>query len=344
MLLGERGGWPGFMACPSSLLRRAGYVRLCPTLTSGCSMGPLRSASAEARKPPPSRNASPRLRPKISLGQHFLNDANIARKIVQAVDACAPETLIELGAGTGALTLPLWDKYPDMMAWEVDRRAIEILRGRLTEQRAQLLGAEAAVNAATSELVQHRDALRVNWSQAFATERQRRGRPFITVVGNLPYNIVSQILFGCLESTDVIRHAVFMVQREVAERITAPPRCKDYGVLSVIAQLYSQPRILFPVPRTVFSPVPNVDSAVMRFDFVEPAAVTGLSCLHTAAAVRRVVKLAFHQRRKKLRNNLDADALHEAWADRRAEELSPTEFVELARMLLATEKKRSARQ
>ena len=319
------------------MLECAGYLRLRSTLTSWRSLGPLRSASTEAGKPPPSRNSPQRLRPKISLGQHFLNDANIARKIVQAVEACAPETLIELGAGTGALTLPLWDKYPGMMAWEVDRRAIEILRGRLAEQRAWLLGPEAAVNAATSERVQHRDALLVNWSQAFAAERQRRGRPFITVVGNLPYNIVSQILFACLESTDVIRHAVFMVQREVAERITAPPRCKDYGVLSVIAQLYSQPRILFPVPRAVFSPVPNVDSVVMRFDFVEPSAVTGLACLHTAAAVRRVVKLAFHQRRKKLRNNLDADALREAWADRRAEELSPAEFVELARMLLAKE-------
>lgn len=287
------------------------------------------------------------LRPKQSLGQNFLVDANIVAKIVAAVRECAAPSgdgdgdgggavyqpcVVEVGPGTGALTLPLLDAFPSMTALEIDQRAVQHLRA--LRPRAD---------------IRHCDVRDVDWlREHFGGEDAAAAaqRAPLTIVGNLPYNIVSQVLFSCFAAATAttcrgggggrVRHALFMMQYEVAQRIVSPPRCKHYGILSVMAQLCCTPRILFRVPPTVFRPRPDVTSAMVRFDFRSSdelervyAALGGTD----RDAVRRVVRSAFQQRRKTLRNALARRDLPERWASRRAEELTPQEFVELTRFL-----------
>lgn len=251
------------------------------------------------------------LRPIQSLGQNFLQDPNIVRKIVEAVRAPADAHVVEIGPGEGALTASLADRYATFTAIEIDERAVGLLRERIP-------GLD----------VRHRDILEVDWGELAA----EKGAP-IYVVGNLPYNITSQILFGILEAGDVVAEAVLMMQREVAERLVAKPRTKAYGILSVQTQIFADPELLFTVSPNVFYPRPDVSSAVVR--------VTIKPEIRAAdhAFVREVVRTAFNQRRKTLRNSLSpwtrerSIALPDGREKQRAEELSPEEFVELARYL-----------
>jgi len=276
-----------------------------------------------------------RIRPKQSLGQNFLRDEAVAAAIVRsfaaAVRACRPAGddgedgggvhVVELGAGTGALTRRLVDLFPAMTAVEIDGRAVAALRAGLPGLR-----------------VVQADVLALDWAASVAslaaTPAGGGVRRPLAVVGNLPYNIVSQILLSLLETrADVVATATVMVQKEVADRLVAPPRCKAYGILSVVAQLYAAPTVLFGVPPSAFYPVPDVQSAMVRLDVrAEPVGVAGV--VHDRSAVRRVVRAAFQQRRKTLRNSLKGltggAPLGERWASRRPEELSPPEFVELA--------------
>lgn len=254
------------------------------------------------------------LRPKQSLGQNFLRDQNIVRKIVDAVRAPDDAHVIEIGPGTGALTGRLLERFERFTAVEIDERAVVLLR----REYAQLD-------------VRHQDILEVDWG-ALANEK---GGP-IYVVGNLPYNITSQVLFGLMEADDGVREAVVMMQYEVAQRLVAEPRTKEYGILSVQVQLYSRPELLFKVSPNVFYPRPDVTSAVVRLDF------SGRSdALDTVDRefLTHVIRSAFNQRRKTLRNSLsnwtraENIPLPDAFKKRRAEELEPAEFVELARYL-----------
>lgn len=250
------------------------------------------------------------LRPKKSLGQHFLTDDNIIEKIAEAIPAGEGDRVIEIGPGTGALTGALVERFDDLVAVELDQRAIEVL-----EQKFD--GLE----------IYHENVLDADWSKLST------GKSSTHVVGNLPYYITSQILFSLLENRSVMADALLMMQKEVAERIVANIRTKDYGILSVQTQLFATPEILFPVSRHCFSPQPNVESAVLKLTFDKGA----LAC--SDDHLKTVVRTAFNQRRKKLSNALkpivSKDRLPEGFDfDKRAEAWEPSEYEKLTARLV----------
>jgi 16S rRNA (adenine1518-N6/adenine1519-N6)-dimethyltransferase len=249
------------------------------------------------------------LEPRKSLGQNFLTDPNTARKIIASLTAPDTAPVIEIGPGTGALTEILTERYRRFIAIEVDERAVALLRASHPDVE-----------------VFHQDVLEVGWEALYERIQDK-----MYVIGNLPYYITSQILFKLLDARQYLEEAVVMMQLEVAERLVAEPRTKAYGILSVILQLYTEPEILFKVSRNVFHPKPDVTSAVVRLKFVS----RGVTDEVDYDWMRTVVRTAFNQRRKTLRNSLsaltaDGPPLPDTWAGRRAEELSPEEFVELA--------------
>ncbi len=255
--------------------------------------------------------------PRRSLGQHFLRDPNVARKIVAALQAPEGAHVVEIGPGEGALTDFLQDRFATFTAVEIDRRAAAFLRDARPEID-----------------VRQMDVLDVDW-RALAREKAAP----VCVVGNLPYNITSPILFNLLDARDVVQEIVVTMQREVAERLVAVPRTKAYGILSVLCQALAHPEILFRVSPHVFYPRPAVTSAVVRLTFSgKEEAPEGVDM----AFFRSVVRTAFNRRRKTLRNGLErwtkgatAIALPEGMDARRPEELTPEEFVALARYLKA---------
>ena len=237
------------------------------------------------------------IRPKKSLGQHFLTDTNMIHKIADAVEAGPGDRIIEIGPGTGTLTEALVERFEDVVAVEIDQRAVEVLEENFPDLK-----------------VIHMNVLEVDF------EELSIGKEKTHVVGNLPYYITSQILFLLLENRTLLADALLMMQKEVAERIVADIRTKDYGILSVQTQLMSTPEILFDVPRQVFNPQPNVDSAMLRLTFDKGP----LAC--SDENLKTVVRTAFNQRRKKLSNalkpvvskdnqpeNFDFDKRAEAW-------------------------------
>lgn len=245
------------------------------------------------------------IKPKKSLGQHFLTDQNIIEKIADAIPAKATDRVIEIGPGTGALTASLLERFDDVLAVELDQRAIEVL-----EQEFPGL------------TIHHKNVLDLDWP-ALSLGKQRTH-----VVGNLPYYITSQILFGLLENRKYLSDALLMMQKEVAERLVAEIRTKDYGILSVQTQLMSTPEILFPVSRHCFSPQPNVESAIVKVTFDQGP----LDC--SDKHLKTVVRTAFNQRRKKLSNALKPlikkDQLPQGFDfDKRAEAWKPAEYEKL---------------
>jgi 16S rRNA (adenine1518-N6/adenine1519-N6)-dimethyltransferase len=242
------------------------------------------------------------VRPKKHLGQHFLKDENIARKII----ACLPDkniNLLEIGPGTGILTKYLLNnKNFNSFFLEVDEESIKFLYITFPEIRERLI---------------HADVLDYNLSEMPS--------PF-TVIGNFPYNISSQILFKVVEYRDIIPEVIGMFQKEVAERIASPPGSKKYGILSVILQAYYDIDYLFTVSSHVFFPPPRVQSGVIRLRRNN----TGkLDCEEDLFF--RIVKTAFNQRRKTLRNALKSLGMPgkgvESLMDKRAEQLSVADFV-----------------
>ena len=223
--------------------------------------------------------------------------------------------MVEIGPGTGALTEELVLRYPDLTAIEIDERAVQLLRHTLP-------GLD----------VRHRDVLEVDWT----VMAEERGGP-LHVIGNLPYNITSPILFGLLDAREYLREAVLMMQLEVAQRIVAVPRTKAYGILSVLVQLQAQPELAFQVSRHVFYPKPDVTSAVLRLTFDAPTDSDALGV--DVEFLREVVRSAFGQRRKTLRNSLSrwtraqGITLPNDWDGARAEELTPADFLTLAKYL-----------
>ncbi len=249
--------------------------------------------------------------PKKSLGQNFLHDASYIGRIVQAIDPRPGDRVVEIGPGQGALTLPLLRRHGALTVIEFDR---------------DLVGPLADMAAGVGELeIIHRDVLQVDFTALAA------GTPF-KLAGNLPYNISSPILFHALEHAAVVRDMVFMLQKEVVDRMGAPPGSKVYGRLSVMLQAYCQVQPLFVVPPGAFRPAPKVDSAVVRLVPRDPATV--------AIADRRrfehVVRAAFGQRRKTLRNALREVCTQQQFdaagvsADARAEQVDVAGFIRLA--------------
>lgn len=253
------------------------------------------------------------IRPIKRLGQHFLVDRNTIRRIVGRLDAPPQARIVEIGPGLGALTGDLVEQYDDYVAIEIDGRAVEHLRERFPKID-----------------VRQMDILDVDYA-----ELSLDGTVRLWVIGNLPYNITSQILFGLLE-VSVIERAVLTMQKEVAERLVAKPRTKAYGILSVLTQLFARPEICFHISPNVFRPKPDVWSSTVRLDFPGP---TDPRRSVDPSYLRMVVRTAFNQRRKTLRNSLRQVAeeqgldVPESWASKRAEELSPLEFVALTKAL-----------
>lgn len=243
-------------------------------------------------------------RTKKSLGQHFLKDGNMIRKIVDSIPAGPDEKVIEIGPGSGALTDLLIERFADLSVIEIDRRMVE----HLSRQYPGL------------NIVEE-DILKTDWNKLLPAGKS------VHVVGNLPYYITSQILFALLEVRGRLKTATLMMQKEVADRIVAEPRTKEYGILSVQCQLMSTPSILFDVPPQVFSPPPKVESSVIQFQFDK----SKLTC--SDANLKKVVRMAFNQRRKKLSNalkRLDADLPENEFNfNLRAEALEPKMYEKL---------------
>lgn len=255
-----------------------------------------------------------RVSPKKSLGQHFLKDSFVRDKIIDSLQASRDDWVVEIGPGTGAMTGILKSRYTDFEAIELDQRAIAALKEKFPDLR-----------------VHHADVVRFDW-KAYGEKAGKK----LHIVGNLPYYITSQILFDLIAAYEVMDEAVVMMQLEVAQRLVAKPRTKAYGILSVLIQRYTEPELLFNVSRDVFYPKPDVESAVVRLVFRDkPEGMDHVS----HRLFKRVVKASFSQRRKKLKNSLKSllsdvgGTVPEKWEGVRAEELTPSEFLELTRHL-----------
>jgi 16S rRNA (adenine1518-N6/adenine1519-N6)-dimethyltransferase len=255
---------------------------------------------------------------KKHLGQHFLHERGIIGKIVLAVDPQPGDRLVEIGPGQGAITFPLLDRHHALTVIEFDRDLIAPLT--------------AAARAHGELTVIHRDVLEVDFT-ALAAE----GDGQIRLVGNLPYNLSSPILFHALDHAAAIRDMHFMLQKEVVDRMAAAPGSKVYGRLSVMLQAYCAVTALFKVPPGAFRPPPKVDSAVVRL-IPRPPEQIGIV---DARRFAQVVRAAFGQRRKTLRNALQgvADSAQIEAAqlrpDARAEQIDVPGFVRLANVVAA---------
>ena len=252
---------------------------------------------------------------KKHLGQHFLTDLDIARRIADTVDACPDLPVLEIGPGMGVLTQYLATKQRPLKAVEIDRESVAYLYETFPQLRDNILG---------------EDFLRMDLTKVF------NGQPFV-LTGNYPYDISSQIFFRVIDNRDLIPCCTGMIQREVALRMAAQPGSKQYGILSVLMQAWYDIEYLFTVDEGVFNPPPKVKSAVIRMTRNK---VQQLGC--NEDLFRRVVKTVFNQRRKMLRVSLKqllpADAIAELQHSTfntalRPEQLTIAQFVELTNLV-----------
>lgn len=258
------------------------------------------------------------VRAKKSLGQHFLKDENVAKRISETLNLNATNCVLEIGPGTGVLTKYLLERELQLSVMDVDRDSIHYLRNDFHLEHPKL---------STKKLdILEADFLNYDLDKLFP------GKQF-AITGNFPYNISSQILFRTLENRERIPEFSGMFQKEVAKRICEKPGSKTYGILSVLTQAFYDAEYLFTVPPSVFSPPPKVESGVLRLvrktDFELPC---------DEKLFFKVVKTAFQQRRKTLRNSLKtfniSTELKEARIfGQRPEQLSVTEFTQLTQKL-----------
>ncbi len=256
---------------------------------------------------------------KKHLGQNFLHDRGVIDKIVQALVPKHGDVIVEIGPGQGALTFPLLKKHGELTAIEFDRDLHAPLQAEAREH-------------GKLHLIEG-DVLGVDFTALAATHSDADGR--IRLVGNLPYNLSSPILFHALDHAPVVRDMHFMLQKEVVERMACGPGSKVYGRLSVMLQAYCTVTPLFTVPPGAFRPAPKVDSAVVR---LVPKSAERIDVMDRRMFAN-VVRAAFGQRRKTLRNALNgvADAAQIEAAglrtDVRAEQVAVDGFVRLANFL-----------
>jgi len=251
------------------------------------------------------------VKPKKSLGQHFLTDQNIARKIVDSLGSDFPDVL-EIGPGTGVLTQYLFQR-PELQlrVIEIDRESVEYLHQNFPKLKH----------------IYSEDFLKTDITKMFDGK--------FSIIGNFPYNISSQIFFKVLEHRNQIPEVVGMIQKEVAERIASPHGNKSYGILSVLLQAFYRIEYKFTVPEHVFVPPPKVKSAVVKLVRNE---VLSLPCDEQLFV--KVVKSAFNLRRKMLRNSLSGicTKLPDKYAEKRPEQLSVSDFIELTTLIENIEK------
>ena len=252
------------------------------------------------------------VRPKKNLGQHFLTDLNIAKRIADTVDACPDIPVLEIGPGMGVLTQFLVEKPRQVKAVEIDDESVRYLNEKFPKLRDNIIGD---------------DFLKMDLRQVFD------GKTFV-LTGNYPYDISSQIFFKMLDNKELIPCCTGMIQREVALRIASKPGSRQYGILSVMIQAWYDTEYLFTVDEGVFNPPPKVKSAVIR---MTRNGVQDLGCDETL--FKRVVKTVFNQRRKMLRValkplfNKETMPSPEFFANdmmtKRPEQLAVADFVEL---------------
>ena len=263
----------------------------------------------------PKKENMKQVRPKKNLGQHFLIDLSIAKRIADTVDACPELPVLEVGPGMGVLTQYLMEKPRPVKVVEIDTESVEYLNEHFPRLRENILG---------------EDFLRMNLNKVFD------GKQFV-LTGNYPYDISSQIFFKMLDNKDLIPCCTGMIQREVAQRMASAPGNKAYGILSVLIQAWYDVEYLFTVDENVFNPPPKVKSAVIRMTRNE---VTDLGC--DEQLFKRVVKTVFNQRRKMLRVSLrqifsgrevSPDFYQYDVMTRRPEQLSVAEFVDLTNLV-----------
>lgn len=251
------------------------------------------------------------VRAKKSLGQHFLRDQNIARKITESLLPVTDEVL-EIGPGMGVLTrILLASPSFSVRAIDIDRESIEYLHTELPEHKDRIL---------------YGDFLKMDITELYQ-------KPF-SVIGNLPYNISSQIFFRIIENRELVAQVVCMIQKEVAERISAPHGNKTYGILSVFLQTFYNIEYLFTVGEKVFDPPPKVKSAVIRLTRNDRKE---LGC--DEKLFFQVVKTGFNQRRKTLRNSIRGllpPGFESDYLSLRPEQLSVTDFLQLCAELQQT--------
>ncbi|GAB6992547.1 16S rRNA (adenine(1518)-N(6)/adenine(1519)-N(6))-dimethyltransferase RsmA [Paenibacillus pini] len=265
---------------------------------------------------------------KKSLGQNFLIDQNILNKIVDAAGLDSTKGALEIGPGIGALTERLARQAACVTAVEIDQRLIPIL--------TEVLAPHPHVK------IHHADVLKLDLAELFKRDFSEVSK--VSVVANLPYYVTTPILMKLLEEKLPLENIVVMIQKEVAERMAAAPGSKDYGSLSIAVQYYSAPELVCIVPRTVFIPQPNVESAVIRLSVREKPPVEVDDEQHFF----EVVQASFAQRRKTISNNLKSKffpgegrerldgLLLEAGIEpsRRGETLSLQEYATLSNLLL----------
>lgn len=251
-----------------------------------------------------------RVQPKKQLGQHFLNDQNIARKIVESLSGTNAQSVVEVGPGMGVLTGMLLERFGNKLyALEIDRESVAYLKLKHPALGANLI---------------EDDVLKFNFNLI------PKGN--LGIIGNFPYNISSQIFFKVLENRENVTEVVGMVQREVALRICEPPGSRTYGILSVLLQAYYNIEYLFTVSEGVFTPPPKVKSAVIR---LTRNSTISLACNEELFV--KVVKAGFNQRRKTLRNSIRSGfqgfTSTSPLLNKRAEQLSVSDFVELTNII-----------
>ena len=258
------------------------------------------------------------VRPKKNLGQHFLTDLTIARRIADTVDACPDLPVLEVGPGMGVMTQFLVQKPRPLKVVEIDRESVEYLKNTIFKNEE--LRVERIIEG---------DFLRMDLHTLFD------GGQFV-LTGNYPYDISSQIFFTMLDNRDLIPCCTGMIQREVALRMASKPGTKQYGILSVLIQAWYNVEYLFTVEPSVFNPPPKVQSAVIRMTRNE---VQHLGC--DEQLFKRIVKTTFNQRRKMLRVSLrqllpadsQSSILNSPFATLRPEQLSIQQFVELTNLV-----------
>jgi 16S rRNA (adenine1518-N6/adenine1519-N6)-dimethyltransferase len=264
------------------------------------------------------------IRPRKNLGQNFVQDPNVLRKIVGEASLDPKDIVVEIGGGLGSLTAPLAQLVKKVYALEIDPRLAQALRVRFsgTDRVEVILG----------------DALRFEFAPLFGTWKRK-----MKVVANLPYEISSPMIFRLLREREYFSLIVLMLQREVARRVVARPATRDYGPLAIWSQLYSRPSIAFYVAPGSFHPPPKVESAVVKFEILPEPSVP----IEDEGALREVIRSAFNYRRKTLTralqsgsfSHLSRQEIQEAISasrippDARGETLSLEQFADLARNL-----------
>jgi 16S rRNA (adenine1518-N6/adenine1519-N6)-dimethyltransferase len=245
------------------------------------------------------------VRPKKHLGQHFLKDYNIAQKIVESLKCDCTENVLEIGAGTGVLTqFLLKNSRFKTSVIEIDRESVKYLH----EHFPELIG-------------------RVYEESILGFDYGKVSQNKISVIGNFPYNISSQIFFDILQNKEQIHEVVCMIQKEVAQRISSKEGSKEYGILSVLLQAFYTIEYLFTVNENVFVPPPKVKSGVIRLTRHENYTINNENLF------KKVIKTAFNQRRKMLSNSISSIIDYKQkpfpFKEKRPEQLSVIQFIEL---------------